>query len=53
MGRYKGGFIGYKTFSNPKAVFEPGLMRKFTGVFLYPFKSERSRNLLRRQVGVK
>lgn len=53
MGRYKGGFIGYKAFSNPKAVFEPGLMRKFTGVFLYPFKNERSRNFLRKQVGVK
>lgn len=52
MGRYKGGFNGYQAFSNPKAVFEQGLMRRFTGVFLPPYKRERERNTLRRWVGV-
>ena len=53
MGRYKGGFIGYKAFSNPKAVFEQGVMRKITGRFFPPFKAGRMRKILRRQVGVK
>ena len=53
MGRYKGGLIGYKAFSNPKAVFESGIMRRFTGRFLPPFKSDRMRKILRRNVGVK
>lgn len=53
MGRYKGGFIGYKAFSNPKAVFKQGIMRRFTGIFYPPFKSDRVRKMLRRQVGIK
>lgn len=53
MGRYKGGFIGYKAFSNPKAVFEQGIMRRFTGIFYPPFKSDRVGKMLRRQVGIK
>lgn len=52
MGRYRGGHVGYKAFSNPKSVFEQGLMRKFTGILLPPFKSDRVRNVARRQVGV-
>lgn len=53
MGRYKGGFIGYQAFSNPKTVFEQGIMRKFTGSAFSPSKSGRIMNILRRQVGVK
>ena len=52
MGRYKGGFAGYKEFSNPKAVFDQGFMRKFTRIFFPPFKSNRVRNILRRHVGL-
>lgn len=52
MGRYKGGFVGYKSFTNPKAVFEQGLLRRFTGVFFPPYRSERARRFLRRRVGV-
>lgn len=51
-GRYKGGLIGYKAFSNPKSVFEQGLMRRFTGAFFPPFKTDRARRTLRRRVGV-
>lgn len=53
MGRYKGGFIGYKAFSNPKAVFQQGIMRRFTRQFFPPFKNDRLKKMLRRQVGVK
>ncbi len=53
MGRYKGGFIGYQAFSNPKAVLEQGLMRRFSGVFFPPLSSDRARKFLRRRVGVK
>ncbi len=53
MGRYKGGFIGYQAFSNPKAVVEQGLMRRFSGVFFPPLSSDRARKFLRRRVGVK
>ncbi len=53
MGRYKGGFIGYKAFSNPKAVLEQGLLRRFSGIFFPPMSSDRTRRFLRRQVGVK
>lgn len=52
-GRYKGGFIGYQAFSNPKSVLEQGLLRKLTGRFMPPFKSERTRNILRRQAGIR
>lgn len=52
MGRYKGGYVGYKAFSNPKAVFEQGIMRRFTGVFFPPFRSDRTRRILRNRVGV-
>ena len=52
MGRYKGGFIGYKAFSNPKTVFEQGLMHRFTDIFFPPYKSNTMRKVLRKQVGV-
>ncbi len=52
MGRYKGGKVGFYAFTNPKAVFEQGIMRKFTGMFFPPFKSDRSRKLLRSQINV-
>lgn len=53
MGRYKGGFTGYKTFSNAKSVHHQGMMRRFTGKFFPPFSNDRTRNILRSQVGVK
>lgn len=53
MGRYKGGYVGYKAFSNPKSVFEQGLMRKFTDRFFPPLKSDRQRKMLRRRVGMR
>lgn len=53
MGRYKGGLIGYETFSNPKSVVEQGLMAKFTQRFIPPIKSERVKKMLRNRVGVK
>lgn len=53
MGRYKGGKNGFYAFTNPKAVHEQGLMRKFTGMFFPPFTSDRSRKMLRSQVGIK
>ncbi len=52
MGRYKGGHIGYKAFSNPKSVFEQGIMRRFTGMFFVPYGSDRTRRILRNRVGV-
>ena len=53
MGRYKGGKVGYKAFTNPKAVFKQGLMRKFTGIFFPPYQKDRTRKMLRSQVGMK
>ena len=53
MGRYKGGLIGYKAFSNPKSVVEQGLVRSFTERFIPPIKSSEVRKILRRQVGLK
>lgn len=52
MGRYKGGYVGYRAFSNPKSVFEQGIMRRFTGIFFVPYASERTRRILRNRVGV-
>lgn len=43
MGRYKGGVIGYRSFSNPKSVFEQGLMGRLTRSLLPPFSSDRTR----------
>lgn len=51
MGR-RGGFIGFKTFSNPKAVFEAGFLRKFSHNFIPPIKSVRFRRMLRKSVNV-
>ncbi|BDD12968.1 hypothetical protein FUAX_54000 (plasmid) [Fulvitalea axinellae] len=53
MGRYKGGFVGYQAFTNPKAVHEQGLMRKFTTMFFKPPSTDRTRRMIRGQVGVK
>lgn len=53
MGRYKGGLLGYKAFSNEKAVYEQGFMGRFTASFLPPFASSRTRNMMRRMVGIK
>ena len=53
MGRYKGGFIGYQAFSNPKSVVEQGFLRRWTHFFIPPLKHERLRKMLRRRVGVK
>lgn len=53
MGRYKGGFIGFQAFTNPKTVVKQGLMGRFTTMFFPPYKDERAKKMLRRQVGVK
>jgi len=53
MGRYKGGFIGFQAFTNPKTVVKQGLMGGFTTMFFPPYKDERAKKMLRRQVGVK
>ncbi|MYA57581.1 aldehyde dehydrogenase family protein [Candidatus Poribacteria bacterium] len=53
MGRYKGGLIGYKAFSNPKSVVEQGFLRRFTERFIPPMKNDTARKMLRNQVGVK
>lgn len=53
MGRYKGGFVGYQAFSNPKSVVEQGILRRFTSNFIVPIKNDRFRKMLLRQVGVK
>lgn len=52
-GRYKGGRIGYQAFSNQKAVFKQGLMRRYTGVFFPPYSSNWMRSAVRRRVGLK
>lgn len=52
MGRYKGGFIGYQAFTNPKTVVEQGLMRRFTDMFMPPYNNERTRKMLKSQVGL-
>jgi coniferyl-aldehyde dehydrogenase len=53
MGRYKGGKVGFYAFTNPKTVFKQGLIGKFTERFFPPFASEKTRNMLRSQVGIK
>ncbi|MFC3255239.1 aldehyde dehydrogenase family protein [Paenibacillus sepulcri] len=53
MGRYKGGILGYKAFCNEKAVYEQGLMGRFTASFLVPFATDRPRSMMRRMVGIK
>jgi coniferyl-aldehyde dehydrogenase len=53
MGRYKGGFIGYQAFTNPKAVYQQGILRKFTTSFLPPSKNQRMTKMLKAQVGIK
>ena len=53
MGRYKGGLIGYKAFSNPKSVVEQGFMKRFTERFIPPLKSAEIRKMIRRQAGLK
>lgn len=53
MGRYKGGFTGFQAFTNPKAVYKQGFMKRFTDVFFFPYKNPRTRSMLRSMVGVK
>lgn len=53
MGRYKGGKIGFKAFSNAKSVVKQGLMKRYSKNFTPPYKSERFKKMLRSQVGVK
>lgn len=52
MGRYKGGFVGYQAFTNPKTVVRQGLMGKMTIRFFPPY-GDTTRSLLRSQVGLK
>ena len=53
MGRYKGGKVGFYAFTNPKTVFKQGLFGKFTERFFPPYTSDKVRNMLRSQVGIK
>jgi len=53
MGRYRGGILGYKAFSNEKAVYEQGLLGRFTKEFLVPYSTERPRKMMRRMAGIK
>lgn len=53
MGRYKGGKVGFKAFSNPKSVFEQGIMGRMTLGFLPPINSARTRKILKSRVGIK
>lgn len=53
MGRYKGGFIGFQAFTNPKTIVEQGLMGRFSTAFFPPYRSERIRKILQSQVGIK
>ena len=53
MGRYKGGFNGYQAFTNPKSVFEQGLVGRFTVNIAPPITNERVRGWIRRQAGVR
>lgn len=53
MGRYKGGKIGYREFSNPKSVVEQGLLRKISERFIPPIKSNEVRKVLKSRIGIK
>ena len=53
IGRYKGGKEGFKSFSNPKSVFVQGMLKKYTGDFLPPYKKKSTRKTIRSMVGVK
>ena len=53
MGRYKGGKIGFQAFSNPKSVFEQGIMRKFSQNFIPPLSGSRVHKMLRSRIGLK
>ena len=53
MGRYKGGKVGFRTFSNPKGVFEQGVMGRFSHMFLPPFAGDRARRMLLSRIGLK
>jgi coniferyl-aldehyde dehydrogenase len=52
MGRYKGGKVGFKAFSNPKSVLEQGLVRRFSTNFLPPLSGSRARKMLLSRVGL-
>jgi len=53
MGRYKGGVTGYHAFTNQKAVFEQGLLGRFTAAFFPPFRSDRARSMMRSMAGLR
>lgn len=42
MGRYKGGKVGFETFSNPKSVYKQGILAKYTTRFMVPIHNQRN-----------
>ncbi|MDE0531175.1 MAG: aldehyde dehydrogenase family protein [Albidovulum sp.] len=53
MGRYKGGKVGFRAFSNPKSVFEQGILGRYSHNFLPPLSGDRARNMLLSRIGLK
>ena len=53
MGRYKGGKVGFRAFSNPKGVSEQGLLSRYSHNFLPPLAGNRARNILLSRIGLK
>ena len=51
MGRYKGGKVGFRAFSNQKAIVQQGLFGKFSHNFIPPL-TDRERRILFKGVGI-
>lgn len=53
MGRYKGGKIGFETFSNAKAVYRQGILAKYTSRFMTPIRDPKDQKRFKRLMGIK
>lgn len=52
MGRYKGGKVGFETFSNPKSVYKQGILAKYTTRFMVPIHNQRNEKRFKKMLGL-
>jgi len=52
MGRYKGGKVGFETFSNPKSVYKQGILAKYTTRFMVPIHNQRNEKRFMKMLGL-
>lgn len=52
MRRYKGGKVGFETFSNPKSVYKQGILAKYTTRFMVPIHNQHNEKRFMKMLGL-